>query len=119
MGWYAAHVILYVRFKGHPQDTYPVWENIVLIEANSDEEAHVKAERYGRIQEGDSSGTFRWEGKPATWIYAGVRKVMKCVGFEAQPIDGTELTFSQMVVSSWPDLMELAAGGSVSLLLEE
>src|SRR5260370_31501389 len=37
--WYAAHIVMYVTFKHGSQDHYPVWENIVLVEAPTEEEA--------------------------------------------------------------------------------
>ena len=42
--WYAAHLVLYVEKKTKSQRRFPVWENIVLIQANSEEEAIAKAE---------------------------------------------------------------------------
>jgi hypothetical protein len=92
--WYAAHLIMYVQFKKHVQRTYPVRENVVLIRADSAEEAFEKAERRGKEDEGDSSGTFTWGGKPATWVFGGVRKLMKCGADEKErPNDGTEVTY--------------------------
>ncbi|MGA2599283.1 MAG: hypothetical protein ABSH09_20100 [Bryobacteraceae bacterium] len=39
MAWYAAHVIMYMRFKDGNQDRYPVYENIYLFQTESAEEA--------------------------------------------------------------------------------
>jgi hypothetical protein len=39
MKWYAAHLVMFVQFKKHRQGSYPIWENIVLIKARSDQEA--------------------------------------------------------------------------------
>jgi hypothetical protein len=33
MTWFAAHVIMYIAFKDGRQDTYRVWENVVLVES--------------------------------------------------------------------------------------
>ena len=53
MGWYAASIIMYTEFKDGVQDKYPVWENIILIEGQSETEAKEKAEKRGREDEGD------------------------------------------------------------------
>ena len=78
MSWYAAHLILHVQLKKQHQDHFPVWENIVLIKADSEEEAFAKAEQRGHEDEGNSNGTFRWNGQPAAWAFAGIRKLV-CV----------------------------------------
>jgi Domain of unknown function (DUF4288) len=100
MSWYAAHIVLYVEKKQQPQDRFPVWENIVLIEAATEDEAFDKAEAIGRDNEGDDDGSFRWAGEPARWVFAGVRKLTTCENEESRPGDGTELTFLQMEVGS-------------------
>jgi hypothetical protein len=37
MAWYAAHIVLYFRLKKRRQKRFVVWENIVLINAKSEE----------------------------------------------------------------------------------
>ena len=49
--WYAASIIMLVKFKDGNQDKYPVWENVILIKASSDDEAIKKAEKEGREKE--------------------------------------------------------------------
>jgi hypothetical protein len=66
MTWYAAHIVMAVKFKRGEQNRFPVWENIVLISAESEEEAFAKAEERGRCEEGDDGGTFTWGDRPAT-----------------------------------------------------
>jgi Domain of unknown function (DUF4288) len=119
MTWYAAHIILWVKFKGRGQDHFPVWENIVLIEAESEAEAFTKAEVHGRAQEGDEDGHFRWDGKPARWVFAGVRKLTECVFPEERPGDGTEVTYSQLDLKSEADVNALAAGKPVRLRYDD
>ena len=36
MRWYAAHIVLYVQLKSGRQKDFPVWENIVLLHARSE-----------------------------------------------------------------------------------
>ena len=53
--WYAAHIVMYVEFEEGAQSHYPVWENIVLFNATSEQEAFDKAEKRGRDAAGDSA----------------------------------------------------------------
>ncbi len=119
MNWYAAHLILYVRFKEPPQEHFPVWENIVLIAAESADEAGAKAELRGHEDEGDSDGSFTWGGRPSTWVFAGVRKLMKCDPIWERPGDGTEVSFTEMELPSMDAVLRLAEGRDVLVQLED
>src|SRR5437764_2537396 len=92
--WFAAHVIMWVKYTDHEQKTYPLWENVVLIKARSTEEASAKAEAYGQRKAGKGKATFTWAGKPATWVFGGVRKVTECDDSNDRPDDGTEITYT-------------------------
>src|SRR5207248_1660495 len=83
--WYAAHIVMYVEFKEGEQKSYPVWENIVLVEGESEEVAFRKAEMRGRDQAGDDGGTFRWGGRPASWVFGGLRKLTLCENADERP----------------------------------
>ena len=56
MAWYAAHIVLYFRLKKRRQKRFVVWENIVLINAKSEEEAIAKAEERGSQDRGGLAG---------------------------------------------------------------
>ncbi len=117
--WFAAHLIMYVKFKEQPQSTFPVWENIVLINADSEDEAFAKAEKHGHDHEGDDEGSFRWGGKPATWVFAGVRKLTVCQDPEERPSDGTELSYTEMQLGSEQSVRKLAKGEPVEVRFRE
>ena len=125
--WYAAHVIVYTKFLDEVQDKYPVWEKIILIASNSSDLAYQEAERIAR-NEYDTTRTFTWEGRPARWVFAGVRKLIECqqtvivAGDDDdtfQPGHGTEITYSQMEVDSEESLSKLIEGEPVTVLYEE
>jgi hypothetical protein len=111
MTWFTAHIIMAVKLKVKGQSKFPVWENIVLVEAATEAEAFAKAEACGRREEGDDDGSFRWAGQPATWVFAGVRKLTECVLAAAQPGDGDELSFNELELDS-EEAVALLAGGS-------
>jgi hypothetical protein len=115
MKWFAAHVVMVVKFKGQKQSHYPVWENIVLLSAASEDEAFAKAEEYGRLEEGDEDGTFHWGGEPACWAFAGVRKLTECAVVDNRPDDGSEITFNEFEVDSQQALERFVAGRSTSV----
>jgi hypothetical protein len=119
--WYAAHVIMYFKVKEGVQDQFLVWENIWLVEAKSSEEAWEKAVQLGRAEEGDDEGSLRWNDRPATCVFAGVRKVVECQSLspEYELGDRTEITYSQLVVDSEEALAKLVNGDPVSVLYEE
>lgn len=37
--WYAAHVVMFFKFHDGRQDSFPIYENVMLFEAKEDEEA--------------------------------------------------------------------------------
>jgi hypothetical protein len=115
--WYAAHILMYVKRKGKPARKIPIWENIVLIKAASDDEAFAKAERLGKEGEGDDDGTFRWEGHPAQWVFAGVRKLTLCDDPQKRPGDGVEITYNEMEVASERAVRDLVNGKPAAVKL--
>jgi hypothetical protein len=101
---------MYVKFKKHRQTRYPLWENVILIKARSDEDAFEKAVKCGREHEGDCSGTFRWGGKPARWVFAGIRQLITCDNPHKRPSDRSEVTYLELEVSSKRELKKLVDG---------
>jgi hypothetical protein len=117
--WYAAHIVMYVKRQEGASGKTPVWENIVLIKARSEEEAFEKAKRRGAEEEGDDDGTFRWGGKPARWVFAGVRKLTLCEDPDKRPGDGTEISYTEMEVDSEQAVRKLLGGSAVALKLRD
>jgi hypothetical protein len=117
MKWYVAHVIMYVKFKDGRQNHYPIWENFHLIKASTPEKAWKKADECGRMAEGDSQGSFRWDNRPATWVYAGTRKLIECS--DRTPVSGTEVTYSELRVKSVQALKRLVNGNAVAVIYVE
>lgn len=119
MRWFVAHVVLRVDYKELiPSSQVSCWENLYLIQANTSAEAHSKAVVLAQQATGDDSGTFRWEGKPARWVFAGIRKVVECCSEASDLGDGTELTFYQLVFPTQNDLQAYLDGNSVSVLID-
>jgi len=117
--WYAAHLIMYVKYTKHTQRTFPLFENVILISAESEEEAFAKAERCGQARAGKKDAGFTWDGKPATWVFGGVRKLTLCEDAEERPGDGTEITYTEMQVGSCSALRKLIEGEPVEVTYRE
>jgi hypothetical protein len=124
MAWYAAHIILYTKFLDGIQNTYPVWENVILIHASTSDEAFARADRKGLSEAGGEGYTY--DGRPAAWVYAGVRTLSECLE-DFDPLQraaggveehGTEVTYSSFILDSEATLQRLVAGKSVSLVYE-
>lgn len=114
--WYSAHAVMAIRFKEGVQNEFPAWENIILIQAETDQEALDKAEARARQDEGECGLT--WAGHPAEFVFSGLRKVVKCYESELQPSDGTELTYNQLVFSNKEDFDAFASGREAHALFE-
>jgi hypothetical protein len=110
---------MYVQRKHKAHGKIPVWENVVLIRADSEGAAFTKAEAIGKRGEGDADGSFRWGGVPATWVFAGVRKITLCEDPEKRPGDGAEITYSELEVDSEQALWSLLDGKPTSVRLND
>ncbi|MRR55060.1 MAG: DUF4288 domain-containing protein [Deltaproteobacteria bacterium] len=118
MPWFAASAIMFVKYKDGKQNGYPVWENVHLIEATTPEEAEQKAIKRAKEDEGDSSGSFVWNDRPATWMFAGIRKILAVShpDLNGTQFDGAEVTFSEFEVTTEADLNALVNGEDVRIL---
>jgi hypothetical protein len=121
--WFAAHVVLYFKFKDGNQDRFPAWENVYLVEATAADEAFEKASALGRAQEGDDSGSLLWGGRPATRVFGGIRKLIDVQGAagdsEDRPADGAEVTYSLLVVKDAKAFARLVEGKPVTVRYKE
>src|SRR2546430_10179643 len=115
MSWFAAHAIMSVRFKEGAQDSYPVYENVYLIEAADGSQALVEATARAEQDQGDSSGTLTWGDRPATIKLAGIRKVVAVShhGSSEHLATGDEVTYSQFEVPDEASLQQLVDGEGV------
>lgn len=119
MNWYSAHIVMAVRFKDALSTPIPVWENVVLFLADSEDEVWNMAADAGHDASGDADGSMIWDERPARFEFVGVRKVCLVIGADERAIpNGVEITYSQFVVSDPSALELLVKGESVNLLYE-
>jgi hypothetical protein len=126
--WYAASLIYVFKLRTGKQKRFSVWEDVCLVKASSGAVARRKAERLGRSREDkDQTWTVGGRpGRPATLVFAGVRKVLTIANpISAPSLDtdpprhGTEVTFSTFTLKSKKDLDKLVSGQSVPMIYEE
>lgn len=123
MSIFSATLINVVRLRAGEQDSYPVWEDVCLIEASGYDEAFQKAEELGKSRESDDT-TLTLDDKPAVIEFCGVRKIARVVNpinipEDASPQHGSEVAFSKYCVSTSQDLEKLVRGESVAVIYEE
>jgi hypothetical protein len=106
--------MFYFKFVEAVEDEFSVWENIYLVQAVDEESALLDAKLIAKRDEGDDQGSLVWNGKRATRVFLGIRKVIKPVlGTNEELHGGIELTYSEFKVSSKRDLGRLARGKPV------
>ena len=127
MTWYAAHIILLTKFLDGVQDSYPIWENVVLINAETSDEAYAIADKKGEAEaETPGSGGHTYGSRPAVWVYMGTRKLNECLeyfdpeesasgGMEEY---GTEVTYSSFVLPDEDAMQKMLANRDVTVLYE-
>src|SRR5881628_111579 len=98
--WYAAHVVLMFEFQDGVQDSFRIWENVYLIDAQTVDDAFAAAKASAALAEEASEGLTE-EERPVRLVFKGVRKMMKCeVDESGQIYSGGEATFQQMTFNS-------------------
>jgi len=100
MTWYAAHIIMAVKYKRGVQRRFPVWENVVLIQAATEAQAFAKAEAIGLRDASDDDGSMYWGGRLARWEFSGIRKLTECALLSERPSDSDEVTYHELEFTS-------------------
>ncbi|HTD90988.1 MAG TPA: DUF4288 domain-containing protein, partial [Burkholderiales bacterium] len=99
MTWFAAHAVMYLKLKNQPQAKVLVWENVFLLEAEDSKQAMDKATKRAKEDEGDGSGSLTYDNKPATWVFADVRKLLTVVHRGKNLKSGDEATYSEFLLN--------------------
>lgn len=119
MTWYAAHIVMQIAVNGRKDVV--AWENIILVQASTVEEAYDKADEIGREGEGDSNGTLELEGAPARMLYRGTRRLVTIsspTGTEDIPSNECEVSYLQLKLESEEALQKFMEGDGPAQLVE-
>lgn len=110
---------MYIEYKRGRQVGFPILENIVLLRARSRREAMVQAKKRAKMDAGDHGGSLFWNGRPARWRFAGIRKLIECQDSNKAPTSGTEITYSEFYVRGRQQLRQLVRGDVASVSYRE
>ncbi len=119
MTWFAAHIVIgMMREDGI--GPVSVYENVILIEAKSANEAHLMASKVGETEAQLDDG-LTIDDNPAKRVFAGVRKIISVSNPDPydldqdQPTTGTEITYSEFEVADEAALLSFAKGEAVDV----
>jgi threonine aldolase len=124
MTWFAAHIVVAIKPKSYEGGEIGVFENIVLLEAASADQAIAMAEELGKQQE-QTDNSLTVNDQPANQLFVGVRKVVTVsnqapLDLDAdRPSNETEITYLRFVVKDEEALRQLGRGESVELRYED
>jgi hypothetical protein len=109
--WYIAEIIMECQIEDDPRNIVHI--NIVLVRADSPEEAFEKAEKLGHEEEDNYPNT---EGKMVTFRYRGLRNLLE-VHDELE--HGGELMFEESIGVSEADLQGMISSKSNLSVFQE
>lgn len=118
MTWYAASLIETVVVLDGEQSSFPVYENVILLEAKTPSQARSQAKKIGQ-QEALGEENLELDGKLAKRVFVGVRKLMTISNpFPMEqdtepPVSETEITYSEFELATFKDVESLAAGAAI------
>ncbi len=116
--WYAAQIIQYSeQLEGH-QDSYQVWQNIYLMNANSTEQAFDLAVQIGlKEEELDCHSGHTIDGIPASWRFAGVPK-LDVISGDIRNEYGCEITYFDYTLLNRHTLDQVLEGHAGQIMVE-
>jgi len=118
MKWYTASAIFLFEYKDGNQDSFTAWENVYLLEANSNKEAMIKAEKCARRYEEGKESTTKLDGRDVVMKYHGLRKLIEVQysdDSEKGSLDCAEVTFSEFNLDTQEEFSSLVQGKSVEV----
>ena len=118
MTWFGVSIVSVIEFREGVQSEFPVFEDIYLFEAKSDEELQDKVK--SQMQIIDAAGECSYCDRPAVLRCVGVRKIRSVYreaspDQEGPPGDRSEISHSFFISSSKEDVDLFTAGKAVTL----
>jgi hypothetical protein len=124
MTWFAASALVAMRKETDLNGPWLVYENVILVEASSPEEARTIAAGISSAEAAVDDG-FTIDDVRAIRRFAGIRKLINVSNphpldlDQDRPVTGTEITYSLFKVDSDLDLQKLASGDEVTVQYQE
>lgn len=122
--WYCAHGIFYFEYKYEEQDSYLVYENVYIINADDEESALNESIRIAKENEDfNEDDHLELNGKPVRYLFSGIRKLIRVENASAADEgainSGVEVTYSELEVENLNQVKELSDGSFVEVLYRE
>ena len=120
MTWFAASTVIGMR-RQDGKGVISIYENIILIEAETANDAHRIASEIG-LSEANIEDGLTIDDMPAVRIFAGIRKIITVSNpapydlDQDRPITGTEITYSEFEVPDEDSLQRFARGETMNVL---
>jgi hypothetical protein len=99
MAWFGVSAVIAVVFEdSRGQDTFPSWENVYLVQAESAEAAARIAERRAALEQSSPEDKFTFDERPARLEFSGIRKIIECT--EDAIESGMEVSYSSFIAET-------------------
>lgn len=121
MKWFSVSFISAIVCNKNNQEDFPVYEEIILIGANSEIDLQEKIKAHGELIDKAGQNGITYNSEIARKIFLGVRKIRAIYNFggdslnNSPPDNGCELTHSFYIASSMEEAQKLANGESVTV----
>lgn len=119
--WYSVNLVYYTKFKSGGKYKYRVAETIILVTANSGENARKKGEIYGKTVSPNLQNEFPELKKQIKWKYLGARMfgiVQFDINSNGKDFDGADVAHAQIVIKKWRDVQKMMRGEPVKIRFE-
>jgi hypothetical protein len=115
--WYCVHALHVFEYLDGKQDDYLIWEHLYLIQASSPKDANRKGNARAHQDESRPDQGLMRNDRPARLRFAKIYKVVDCQDLDANnnPTDGTELSYSEYLLSNEAEFEKLLANEPAKL----
>lgn len=115
MGWWIAHTVCVTKVIDGDQDTYPIYDSCLLIEAKTISEAGKSAENLAKMK-ADITREVQLNSKPAENLFVGIRKIFSLSSSDTFSVEqlqhGSQLTSYMFKVDERADIRKLVENKS-------
>jgi hypothetical protein len=122
MAWFVAHTLMVLRPNQPIDRPLFCWENLILIEAEHDDDLWAIAE--ARALDVDATTEFEMHpvyDVPARWEYAGTRKIVwvRNDTIEDKLVSGDELTYNTLLFGCQEEIDRFVAGAECNVRIAD
>jgi len=115
--YFLGHILMMIKYKKGIQKEFSIFENSVIVKAESEKKALKLFKKKGESQEGDSDGTLIFEGRLSEEKFIGIRQIFEIDEEEfMENINyGIEIGYSKLKIEGKENLKKLLKNDDVIL----